>query len=93
MDDQTRYEDARKQVKQLKALYGHIAAFLLINIFLLAINLVTSPKQLWFVWPLLCWGFALALHAVAVFVIRGVWGPNWEERKIREIVGDLQRQP
>jgi hypothetical protein len=90
MDDQARYEYAAEQVQRLKALYWHFAIFLLINGLLLAINLTTSHHRLWFVWPLMCWGIGLALHAFAVLVVGGLWGANWEEQKIRQIMGDLQ---
>lgn len=92
MDDQARHDYARNQVRALKIFYGHVALFLLINVFLFVLNLASSPRVLWFVWPLAGWGLGLGLHAFVVFVVGGFWGPHWEERKIREIVGELQNQ-
>ncbi|MBI3864381.1 MAG: 2TM domain-containing protein [Planctomycetia bacterium] len=93
MDDQSRYEYARKQVRALKGFYGHFAVYLVINLFLAVVNLAASPSVLWFVWPLLGWGIAVAMHAVAVFIVGGVWSAGWEERKVQEIAGQLRSQP
>jgi hypothetical protein len=45
----------------------HLAAFVLINAALYAINHSYTPNTLWFVWPLAGWGLALAFHGFAVF--------------------------
>jgi len=42
---------------------AHLWAFLGVNVFLLAINLLTTPAILWFVFPLLGWGLGLFFHA------------------------------
>lgn len=86
MDDRVKYERARKRVKELKGFYRHLAVYLLVNAFLLVINLVTSPYELWFYWPLLGWGIAVLIHAASVFGGERFWGKDWEDRKIKEIL-------
>jgi hypothetical protein len=85
MDDQARYEQATKRVRELKGFYGHLAVYVIVNAFLLIINLLTSPHALWFVWPLLGWGIGIAIHAAAVLG-NGIWGKQWEERKVKELM-------
>lgn len=77
---------ARKRVKELKDYYGHLAVYLLVNSFLMALNLLTSPGDLWFLYPLLGWGIGLASHTFAVFGVPGVNDRAWEERKVRELM-------
>jgi len=86
VDDRAKYERARKRVKELKGFYRHLAVYLLVNAFLLVINLVTSPYELWFYWPLLGWGIAVLIQAASVFGGERFWGKDWEERKIKELV-------
>lgn len=43
---------------------AHLASYIIINCFLIFINLWTSPNVLWFPWPLAGWGIGLAFHAV-----------------------------
>jgi len=76
------YKNAKKRVKEIKDFYGNLISYCVIIPFLIIINLITSPKNLWFYWPMLGWGFGVAMHGLSVFSI----GKNWEERKIREIL-------
>ena len=86
MTDELSYDDARRRVLKLKGFYIHLAAFVLVNLLLLFINLMTSPGRLWFYWPLLGWGIGLVAHGVSVFGGAGYLGKDWEERKIRELM-------
>ena len=49
----------------------HLAAYLSVNFLLLVINLLTTPNELWFYWPLLGWGIGILAHGLAVhFALR-----------------------
>jgi hypothetical protein len=89
MDEQVRYEEAKKRVSEIRDFYQHLAMYVVINIALVVVNLLSSPGYFWFVWPLLGWGIGVALHALTVF--GGFWGRAWEERKIKEILGKDRR--
>lgn len=76
------YERAVKRVKELKGFYGNLISYCIVIPFLVIINLLTSPRELWFYWPMLGWGIGLLAHGMNVFAI----GKNWEEKKIQEIM-------
>jgi len=76
------YQKASKRVQDLKGFYGNLISYCLVIPFLIFINLYTSPKYLWFFWPMLGWGIGVASHAFQVFGI----GRNWEERQIQKIL-------
>lgn len=82
------YEKAQKRVKEIKGFYGNLISYCIVIPFLIIINLVTSPKNIWFFFPMLGWGIGLAAHAMNVFAI----GKNWEERKIRKILEKQNKQ-
>ncbi len=86
MDEQARYERARKRVEELREFYQHLIVYLAVNAFLVVINLLTSPEHLWFYWPLFGWGIGLAIHGATVFGSNRFWGSRWEERKIKELM-------
>ena len=88
--EQQRYERARARVQALKGFYTHATAYVLVNIGLFVINLL-SGGQWWFYWPLLGWGVGLGVHALNVFVLGGRFGQDWEERKTQEIMGRDRR--
>lgn len=81
------YERALKRVKELKGFYGNLISYCLVNSFLLALNLLTSPEHLWFFWPMLGWGIGVAVHGLTTFGI----GKDWEERKIRELMEEERK--
>ncbi|HEU5440080.1 MAG TPA: 2TM domain-containing protein [Ktedonobacterales bacterium] len=81
-----RYERARARVKQLRNLYIHAGVFVLVNLQLLVVNLVTNAQSLWFYWPLLTWSVVLAAHAIIVLGTAGSLATHWEQRKIRELM-------
>jgi hypothetical protein len=86
VEDKERYQTAKKRVEDIKGLYIHVGLYLIVNLGLFTINMLTNPDQLWFYWPLLGWGVGVAIHAF-VFATEGKWlGPEWEDRKIHELM-------
>ncbi|MFV8375568.1 2TM domain-containing protein [Flavobacterium sp. LB1P71] len=81
-----RYYKAKKRVEEIKGFYGNLVAYIVVNIGLLAINLLTSPKHLWFYWPMLGWGIGVVFHGMKVFNYMPFIGKDWEEKKIKEFM-------
>jgi hypothetical protein len=51
--------------RRRKGLSAHLWPFVAVNVFLLAINMLTTPGYPWFFFPLLAWGLGLFFHARA----------------------------
>lgn len=58
-----------------KGLMIHAIAYVIVNLLLLYIDVMT-PGSVWFFWPLLGWGIGLACHAWAVYKHTGI-PPEW----------------
>lgn len=90
MEDDAVYAQARKHVRAIKGFYVHALVFVLVNGGLVAINLATQREDSrfawWSLWPVFGWGIGLVAHGVSVFGFGGLWGPDWEERKVQQIV-------
>jgi hypothetical protein len=86
MEDEEAYKRAKARVEELKGFYTHLVVYLGVNITLVIINLVTSPRVLWFYWVTIFWGIGLLWHAISVFTKHKVLTKEWEERKIKEIM-------
>jgi uncharacterized oligopeptide transporter (OPT) family protein len=71
MENPEAYQTAKKRVDAKLGFYIHLAAYVVINILLIIINLSTSPQYLWFKWPLIGWGVGIFFHALGVFVFSG----------------------
>lgn len=87
-DKDKAYERAQKRVKEIKGFYGNLISYCIIIPFLVIINLITTPDNIWFFFPMLGWGIGVAAHGMSVFAI----GKNWEEKKIREILEKRHKQ-
>jgi 2TM domain-containing protein len=79
-----RYERARKRVQAVRGFYIHLAIYLVVNLFLFAINMLSNSESIWFYWPLLGWGIAVVINGLLVFGPLAEGGTKWEERKIQE---------
>lgn len=95
-EDEERYLSARKKVDKLKAFYGHLASYIIVNAFILALIAFNLDKGESF-WKfghfstLFFWGIGLAFHAAGVFGPDLFLGKSWEERKIKEYMSDNKR--
>lgn len=58
---------AERRVRARHGLAVHAGVYVVVNLGLAAINLATSPHELWFLWPVFGWGVGLAAHAWGVF--------------------------
>jgi hypothetical protein len=58
-------DEARERIlaRRRAAFFSHLRSFVAVQLVLLAINLMTSPRSLWFMYPLLGWGLGLLLAA------------------------------
>lgn len=81
-----RYQRAKKQVEEIKGFYGNLLAYIVVNLFLLFINLKYSPEYLWFFWPMLGWGIGVLFHGLKAFNYTPFLGRNWEEKKLKEFM-------
>lgn len=86
MTQDERVEAAHIRARELREFYSHLVLFAAAMVLLAALDALTGGGW-WVQWPLAGWGVGLAGHAVAVWGRRR-WGPEWEERKVAELLAD-----
>jgi hypothetical protein len=87
------YRRAKAKVRALRGLYSHVATYALVNVILMAINLLTSPGQLWFYWVTIFWGVGLFFHAIDVFTLKGRYlDQEWEDRQVARIMEEDKKK-
>jgi len=87
-----RYQQAKKRVDKIKGFYGNLFFYIVVNLFLLFINLKYSPEELWFYWPMLGWGIGVLFHGMRAFNYTPFLGKDWEQRKIKELMDQDNQQ-
>lgn len=87
-----RYNLAYKRVKRIKGFYVHLLVYAGVNAFLILSGVkgsVMDHAEFW-QWETfstaLFWGIGLTAHGLAVFGRNIFFGPDWEERKIKELM-------
>ena len=74
-------------VRKLKGFYMHLVQYVVVIGGLAALNMVTSPQYLWFIWPAFGWGVGIVAHAVSVFVRAPFFNGDWERRQVEKYLG------
>ena len=89
------YAKARERAKAKYGFFVHASVYAAVMVLLVLINLATSPGEIWFVWPLIGWGFAVVLHGVRVFLLedKNVVIEKLTERELRRTTaGEIDRK-
>lgn len=92
----SKLERAKSRVEKLKSFYNHLIVFFVVNIVITGFK-VSDHLYSWdafandfFNWGTLSnwlvWGVILAIHGFAVFVFPTLFGYDWEERKIEQLM-------
>ncbi len=80
-----RYAKAKERVEAIKGFLGNLTAYLIIIPFLMWINYRSSDFP-WVIFPALGWGFGIVAHGMEAYGYNPLWGKNWEEKKIKELM-------
>jgi len=86
------YRRAEKRVKEVKGFYSHLFTYILVNTGLIILNLLTSPNNLWFFWPMFGWGIGVVFQGISVFNINPFFNKNWEEKKLQQFIEEEKKQ-
>ncbi len=68
MEQTPEFQRARARAQAKVGFFVHVGIFVGVMVLLVIINLLTSPAQLWFIWPLMGWGLAVAIHGARIFL-------------------------
>ena len=71
-----------RQVRRERSFYISLLSYVVIIAFLAALNLLTNPGYLWFLWAAAGWGLAMVFQAVSVFGRYRLLGEDWERREV-----------
>jgi len=85
-DSENSYQNAQKRVQSIKGFYDGLVSYILINLGLAILNLLTYPKYLWFLYPVVFWGIGVLIHGLSVFNAIPFLGRDWEEKKIKQLI-------
>jgi uncharacterized membrane protein YvlD (DUF360 family) len=91
MDDEKLLK-AYKRVKKIKGFYIYLIAYFVVNIIFFIINLVATPGDWWFFYPLAIMTFVLFWVTMDAFVFSRKRNSGWEKRKLKEIIKQMDEE-
>jgi hypothetical protein len=75
-------DEAYRWVRRKRILYTIIAIYLALSVMWFLIDLSDGTENLWFYWPMLGTGFGVAVVAIVLLGIGGLFGTTWERRQV-----------
>ncbi|UCC61220.1 MAG: 2TM domain-containing protein [Dehalococcoidia bacterium] len=91
MDEKEAYRRAEKLVTQKIGFLRHLMIYVVVNILLLAINMVISSGFYWFLLVLGIWGIVLLSHFIGIFILKGDRFERWRMREIEKEAEKLRK--
>lgn len=93
MTPEDQYRIAKKKVKKKKGFFSHFSAYLAVGSFFFALNMITDPYDIWFVFPMLPWSVGIIIHYFSVFGLPGgALTTEWEERELEREMRKLEHK-
>ena len=89
--EEAKYHSALQRVKKIKGFYTHAMVFVVINTMIVILNIQNLDEgetyfQVKNFLTFFFWGIGLLVHGLSVFLPEMIFGQNWEERKIQELM-------
>ena len=75
-------EAARRYVRRKRILYTVVAIWLTLSAMWFVIDMLDDSSSLWFYWPMLGTGIGVAIVAIVLLGVGGLFGTDWERREI-----------
>ena len=75
-------EEARRWVRRLRILYTILGIYVVLSLMWFAIDIADGTESIWFYWPMLGTGVIVAVTAVVLLGVGGLFGVEWEQRRI-----------
>ena len=88
-NDTSSYTNARKKVEGIKGFYSHFTVYILVNSFIVTAIVWHTNIDVFSFAALstpLFWGIGLLSHFIGVFGEDFLFGKDWEEQKIKELM-------
>lgn len=90
-ENDIRYQRAIKEVERLRGFYGHLFAYITVNLLIVWYNYTNlKPGESYFqfknFFTATFWGIGLIAHAFVVYFPKINFVKRWEEKKIQEFM-------
>ena len=75
-------EEARRYVRRKRILYTVVGIWLALCLMWFTIDMLDDSSSFWFYWPMLGTGIGVAVTAIVLLGMGGLFGVEWERREM-----------
>jgi 2TM domain len=86
-------EEARRYVRRKRILYTVVAVWLVLSLMWFTIDLLDDSSSFWFYWPMLGTGIGVAITAIVLLGMGGLFGVDWERRQMDKYLQRRDDEP
>jgi hypothetical protein len=86
-------EEARRYVRRKRIFYTVVAVWIALSLMWFAIDMADDSSSIWFYWPMLGTGVAVAITGIVLLGIGGLFGADWERRQVDEYLRSRGNPP
>jgi hypothetical protein len=86
-------EEARRYVRRKRIFYIVLGIWIALSLMWFAIDMLDDGSSIWFFWPMLGTGIAVAITGIVLLGIGGLFGIDWERREIDKYLRRRGNEP
>jgi 2TM domain len=75
-------EEARRYVRRKRIFFMVLGIWIALSLMWFLIDMRDDSSSIWFYWPMLGTGIAVAITGVVLLGVGGLFGADWEQREI-----------
>jgi uncharacterized membrane protein YccC len=85
--------EARRHVRRKRILYTVVGIWAALSLMWFTIDLLDDSSSFWFYWPMLGTGIGVAITAIVLLGIGGLFGVEWERRETAKYLRRRGHEP
>jgi hypothetical protein len=74
--------EARRWVRKKRIFYTILGIYAVLSFMWFFIDMADGTESLWFYWPMLGTGSVVAVTAIVLLGVGGLFGADWEQRQL-----------
>jgi two-component system, LytTR family, sensor kinase len=86
-------DEARRYVRRKRIFFAVLGIWIALSVMWFLIDMRDDSSSVWFYWPMLGTGIAVAITGIVLLGVGGLFGADWEQREIDKYLRRRGNEP